>query len=257
VIEPTTRFPTGFFGRIDETDDGAFYVPDRLVMHIDDHAIRAVGELYLELSIGSGPRSPVLDLMSSWTSHFLERPDSLTVLGMNERELAANPMADARIVHDLNRMPIVALRDQSFGAAVCCVSVDYLTRPFEVFAEVARVLKPDAPFVCTFSNRCFPTKVIRGWMSLDDDGRCALVAEYFRSTECDGSPAFTKPTVRRCTPVGHRGDPLFAVYAQRTAPLGGPLGGFPSGSVVATQENEPGNGHDDTFGDKRVDSDLF
>jgi SAM-dependent methyltransferase len=218
VIEPKTRFPAGFFGRIDDTDDAAFYAPDRLVTHIDDNAIRAVGELYCELGIGSGPRSPVIDLMSSWTSHFLERPASLTVLGMNERELAANPVADSRVVHDLNRAPSVELADQSFGAAVCCVSVDYLTRPFEVFADVARILKPNAPFVCTFSNRCFPTKVIRGWLSLDDDGRCALVADYFRTAELGGVPAFTNPTITRRTPLGHRGDPLFAVYAQRTAP---------------------------------------
>ncbi len=29
-------------------------------------------------------------------------------------------------------------------------------RPLEVFAEVARVLRPGAPFVVTFSNRLLP-----------------------------------------------------------------------------------------------------
>ncbi|HZU74828.1 MAG TPA: methyltransferase domain-containing protein, partial [Acidimicrobiales bacterium] len=99
--------------------------------------------------------------------------------------------------------------DASFDAAVCCVSVDYLVRPVEVFDEVARVVTPDAPFVCTFSNRCFPTKAIRGWLMGDDDDHCALVARYFEL-----SGRWCRPTVeRRPTPPG--ADPLFAVWARR------------------------------------------
>ncbi len=223
MLNPAARYPAGFFRRSDESDDAGFYVPDRFVAHIDDAAIRAVGELYRELGIGRAPHSPVIDLMSSWVSHFVDRPESLTVLGMNERELAANPMADVRLVHDLNTSPFIPFEECSFGAAVCCVSVDYLTRPFEVFAEVARILRPGAQFVCTFSNRCFPTKVIRGWLSIDDDGRCELVANYFTSAVSGGEPIFAEPTIRRVTPLGHRGDPLFAVIAERTAPKGGPV----------------------------------
>ena len=43
--------------------------------------------------------------MSSWVSHFTRPPDSLTVLGMNADELAANPQARAWVVHDLNAEP--------------------------------------------------------------------------------------------------------------------------------------------------------
>ena len=131
--------------------------------HIDDGAIAAVGALYDELGRASGA-GEVLDLMSSWVSHFEEPPRRLTVLGMNDDELAANPQAQARVVHDLNADPRLPFADDSFDAAVCCVSVDYLVRPVEVFAEVARVVRPGGPFVCTFSNRCFPTKAIRGWL---------------------------------------------------------------------------------------------
>ena len=38
------------------------------------------------------------------------------------------------------------------------MSVDYLTRPLEVFREMHRCLKPGGLAVMSFSNRCFPTK---------------------------------------------------------------------------------------------------
>ena len=172
--------------------------------HIDADAIAAVGALYDEL----GLHGEVLDLMSSWVSHFVQPPAQLTVLGMNRSELEANPDASARVVHDLNADPRLPFVDSAFDAVVCCVSVDYLVRPIEVFREVARVLRPGSPFVCTFSNRCFPTKAIRGWLATDDEQHCAIVAEYFRR-----AGPWDPPVVQRRTPAGHRGDPLFAVSA--------------------------------------------
>ena len=84
---------------------------------------------------------------------------------MDATELAANDAAAEWMVHDLNLDPTLPFADASFDAVTCCVSVDYLTRPLEVFAEVAHVLRPGGSFVSTFSNRCFPTKAIRGWRS--------------------------------------------------------------------------------------------
>jgi hypothetical protein len=72
------------------------------------------------------------------------------------------------------------------------------------------VLRPGAPFVCTFSNRCFPTKAIRGWLATDDATHLRLVAEYFRR-----SAGWEEPRAgQRPTP----GDPLFAVWAHRCGP---------------------------------------
>jgi hypothetical protein len=119
-------FPDGFFDRADSTSDDRFYDSPRLVTHIDDGAIAAVGALYEELGL-CGPNSgPALDLMSSWISHFPRKPASLTVLGMNAAELAANTMADETICLDLNDAPVPLLpfADATFAAAVCCVSVD-------------------------------------------------------------------------------------------------------------------------------------
>ncbi len=68
-----------FFARGDPTPDPVFYSWPRFVTHIDDDAIAAVGALYDELAIDGD----VLDLMSSWVSHFSRPPKRLTVLGMN------------------------------------------------------------------------------------------------------------------------------------------------------------------------------
>jgi len=198
-------FPPGFFDRADPTSDGDFYQLPRLVTHLDDQAIVAVGELYDQLKI----QGDVLDLMGSWISHFRRDPARLTVLGMNSMELSANRQADAIVVHDLNEDPHLPFADHSFDGAVCCVSVDYLVRPVEVFSDVARVLMPGAPFVCTFSNRCFPTKAIRGWLMANDEEHCSIVAHYFGA-----AGGWQAPVIERRTPVDHRGDPLFAVWAR-------------------------------------------
>ncbi|MFN0091359.1 MAG: class I SAM-dependent methyltransferase [Acidimicrobiales bacterium] len=199
-------FPEGFFDRADEGPDELFYGPPRLVTHIDDSAIAAVGELYEEL----GLVGDVLDLMSSWVSHFRSKPTRLTVLGMNRAELDCNEAADEIVVHDLNADPRLPFPDASFDGVVCCVSVDYLVRPLEVFAEAARVLRPGGRFVCTFSNRCFPTKAIRGWLVTGDEEHCIVVSEYFRRTGGFG-PA--RSQLRTDPAAG--GDPLFGVWADR------------------------------------------
>jgi SAM-dependent methyltransferase len=148
--------------------------------------------------------------MASWVSHFLHPPAHLTVLGMNAEELEANRAAAARVVHDLNEDHRLPFAEMSFDAAVCCVSVDYLVRPVEVFTDVARVLRPNSLFVCTFSNRCFPTKAIRGWLYTSDEQHCEIVKRYF-----DLAGEWGQPHAERRTAADHGGDPLFAVWAAR------------------------------------------
>ena len=154
----------------------------------------------------------MLDLMSSWVSHLRSAPAELVVLGLNPDELAANPMATERVMQDLNADPQLPFGDDTFDAVLCCVSIDYLTRPIEVLAEAARVLRPEAPAVITFSNRCFPTKAVHGWLSTDDAGRGAIVAHYLRTRRwlLRGRGALRTPP----RTSGYRGDPLYAVVAR-------------------------------------------
>lgn len=205
---PAASWPDDFFARDDERSDRDFYASPRLVTHIDDGAIAAVGELYDELRI----TGDVLDLMSSWVSHFRSPPAHLTVLGLNEVELARNMQASARVVHDLNDDPRLPFADASFDAVVNCVSIDYLVRPVAVLAEVSRVLRPGGLSVCTFSNRCFPTKAVRGWLQVDEQDRPLVVAEYHRQ-----AGGFGEPVVQQRVEGSWRRDPLWAVWVARSA----------------------------------------
>jgi SAM-dependent methyltransferase len=196
-------FPPGFFERSDERDDAVFYGPPRLVQHIDEAAVTAVSAYYDEVGVDGD----VLDLMASWVSHLSSPPRHLTVLGLNTAELGANTWAHERVVHDLNTEPRLPFTDATFDTVISTVSVDYLTSPVEVFRDVARVLRPGGTFAVTFSNRCFPTKAIRGWLATDDAGHRDIVASYFRA-----SGAFDEPVVAT-RPSG--GDPVSGVSASR------------------------------------------
>ncbi len=149
MSEPPPELPAGAFRKLDPGDDAEFYAPPRLVTHIDEGAVSALTGFYREVL---EPGDAVLDLMSSWVSHL---PDELALgevvgHGMNAQELAANPRLTRSFVQDLNRDPQLPLADACMDAAFCCVGVQYLQRPVEVFAEVARVLRPGGVLVVSF-----------------------------------------------------------------------------------------------------------
>lgn len=197
------ELPAQAFRKADPSPDTAFYRQARLVAHIDDAAIRAVTGLYRELVPAGGT---VLDLMGSWISHLPDDVEYLQVVGhgMNADELAANPRLDRSFVQDLNANPVLPLDGGTFDAALMCVSVQYVQRPAELFAEVRRVLRPGAPAVVTFSNRCFPTKAVAIWQALSGPDQTRLVELYLDRA------GFVR-TERREVLDGRRSDPLWAV----------------------------------------------
>lgn len=199
-----------FFARQDESDDALFYREPRLVTHIDDEAISALTAFYRQV-IPDG--ALVLDLMTSWVSHLPagKPPAGVAGLGMNLVELEHNPVLTERVVQDLNRQPALPWADETFDAAIVTVSVQYLTRPQEVFAEVGRVLKPGAPFAVSYSNRCFPTKAVAIWRSLGPRDHAELIGLYFRL-----SGRFGQAQTYNISPgPGH--DPMYVVVARRAA----------------------------------------
>jgi len=169
--------PSDPFARVDPEDDARFYAVERKVTHIEAGAIEALRAFYGSvLPVGSR----VLDLMSSWRSHLPhERLGEVVGLGMNGAEMDDNPQLSSWVVHDLNATPALPFADGEFDAAVCTVSVQYLTAPVEVFAEVRRVLRAGAPFAVAFSNRCFPTKAVAIWRYGTDADHVTLVRTYF------------------------------------------------------------------------------
>ncbi len=199
---------------MDASDDAFFYMTPRLVTHIDDAAILAASRFY-GAQLPAGGR--ILDLMSSWVSHLPAETSFASVagLGMNAAELAANPVLSERVVQDLNSDPVLPWPAGAFDGAIVTVSVQYLTRPIEVFAEVGRVLVPGAPFIVTFSNRCFPTKAVAIWRMTSDEDHARVVAAYMGQ-----SGVFEEVTAYDLSPAPGRSDPMFAVLGramERTA----------------------------------------
>ena len=144
-------------------------------------------------------KADILDICSSWISHLPEpegtppredprlgRPPMpigslygrVEGLGMNERELQSNRQLTGYVCADLNKDPRLPYDDASFDAVTCVVSVDYLTKPLEVFREIHRVLRPGGQCLMSFSNRCFPTKAVAMWLQADDIGRMTIVGSY-------------------------------------------------------------------------------
>jgi SAM-dependent methyltransferase len=200
--EQLPGLPEAAFDKLDPSPDAEFYAYPRFVTHIDEGAIAAVTQIYRERLPAGGA---VLDLMSSWVSHLPDDVVYATVVGhgMNQEELAANPRLSRWFVQDLNIEPALPLYAGEFDAACLCVSIQYLQRPVDVFREVGRVLRPAAPFIVSFSNRCFPTKAVAIWQSLRGPDQQRLIAAYMHRA------GFTDITGRAAVPDD--GDPLWTV----------------------------------------------
>jgi SAM-dependent methyltransferase len=197
------------YAREDESADDRFYSMPRKVVHIDDGAIAALGALYAAV-LPAGGR--LLDLMSSWRTHLPRdfRACEVVGLGLNTEEMADNPQLATHVVHDVNREPRLPFGDAAFDGAMCAVSIQYVIHPVRLVREVRRVLRPGAPFVVSFSNRCFPTKAVAVWLDTTDQQHVRLVRSYF-----EAAGGFTDMTVDDRSP--RRGDPLYAVWARASS----------------------------------------
>jgi len=173
------RLPAHMFNRQDDSADEAFYASPRMVNHIDDATINEITKFYRQTL---SPEHELLDLMSSWVSHLPADINykKVTGLGMNLDELNANVLLDQVLVHNLNTTPVMPFSDASFNAVMIVVSIQYLTRPFEVFEEIQRVLKPEGRCIVAMSHRLFPTKAIYAFQTLAPQDRVELVKEYMR-----------------------------------------------------------------------------
>ncbi len=207
------RLTPDMFERLDENDDALFYTLPRKLVHIDEGAIAAAGRCMAQTF---APGGVLLDLMSSWRTHlpagFVKQ--KCLGLGLNAEEMADNSDLDDYIVHNLNTDPQLPLRTASFDGVVVTVSIQYMIRPIEVFAEVNRILKPGCPFLVLYSNRMFPTKAIRLWQMLRDQGRAELITAYFQQ-----AGGYEAAVCEDWSPNPGGSDPLFAVSARKqTAP---------------------------------------
>lgn len=205
------------FRRVNDRDDRLFYKTPRMVNHIDDVAIEQITSIYSALL---SPNTKILDLMSSWVSHI--PPDlknyEAVGLGLNQEELSANRQLSETILHDLNQSPSLPLPNNEFDAVICTVSIEYLTKPLEVLAEIARVTKPGGLFVTTFSDRWFPGKEIELWSEMHEFERLGLIMDYFLRSKAfedihtESILGLMRPPTDKYIGSRPTSDPVFAVW---------------------------------------------
>lgn len=164
---------------------------------------------------------------------------------MNEFELSKNPQLTSYDVRDLNVDPTFPYDDASFDKVTCVVSVDYLTKPKEVFNEIGRVLRPGGVAMLSISNRwyvkcilysyfviifswcynlsqtfklliiicykqSFPTKAWNLWLKTNDFEHIFIAGSFFHY-----SGLFEPPSCDDISPNPGRSDPMFIIKATR------------------------------------------
>ena len=203
------EFKLEHFAREDSGDDELFYLQPRLVKHIDEPACAALADYYARNLPAGGY---IHDLMSSYASHLPAQHSYGRVvgLGMNLMELKKNQQLNEHHVQNLNTHPVMPFADRSFDACILAVSAQYLTRPVEVFADVARILKPGALLAISFSNRMFATKAVAIWRSISDADHGRLLQVYLRA-----AGGYQDLTFEDLSPAPGKSDPIFLVSARR------------------------------------------
>jgi SAM-dependent methyltransferase len=220
-LDSRPRLKREAFSRIDDSDDRIFYGKDRFVDHLDALALDTVEQIIGDVITQTNP--VMLDLMAGWNSHIPDRlrPSKVMGLGLNENELRQNKALSEHLIHDLNRDVRLPFPAETFDAVINTVSVDYMTRPVEVFAEVARILKTRGLLLVIFSNRMFPKKAVKIWKESSEEERVVLVEGFFQESRAFGETTVVvsrgkpRPTEDKYAFLGIPSDPVYAVYARR------------------------------------------
>jgi len=179
------------FQRQDENDDGIFYRQPRLVTHIDDPAIERLTAYYDTVLPAKGK---ILDICTSWKSFYpssikgaVQKGDlEVYGVGLNAEEMALNGLFQGEKrwrVMDLNKAPYNPRAgwpgtDMTFDATTCVVSIDYLNHPVEVCRNIWDATNEGGTIHLAISNRCFPNKIVRRWMMLNEQSRLEFVGDY-------------------------------------------------------------------------------
>ncbi len=207
------------FARDDETPDDEFYASNTPIVELDSLALSTIEQLYRRL-IPTGSR--ILDLMAGRNSHIPpeSQPAHVAGLGLSLEELLANEALNERALVNLNAQPCLPFEDGQFDVVVNALSVEYLTRPVEVFRETAGVLRPGGLLVVVFSNRMFPPKAVKIWRLADDAERKKLLRKYLDAVgqyvvlgefESTGKP---RPSDDKYYALGIPSDPIYALWAR-------------------------------------------
>jgi predicted DsbA family dithiol-disulfide isomerase/SAM-dependent methyltransferase len=173
------------FRRMDESPDTTMYAEPRFVQHLDEVSLARLTSVYRSAFATAPSGFSVLDLCSSWTSHFpqdMPKDARVVVHGLNAAEVKANVVATETFTQDLNANPTLPLENDSFHFVTNALSVQYLTDPLAVFSEMHRVLKPGGMAIIAFSHRTFIEKAVNVWANETDDGEghAHLIGRHFQ-----------------------------------------------------------------------------
>jgi len=206
------------FARMDESEDNFMYAQPRLVNHLDEVSLARLSNVYRAAFEAAPSGFAVLDLCSSWNSHFpediMDGASRVAVHGLNGPELEANKQATERHVQDLNKSAALPYESGSFDFVTMALSVQYLTNPRAVFSEMHRVLKPGGMAIVTYSHKTFIEKAVKVWADETDDGegRSHIVCRYFQHSPSKGWEKLSSVDVSP-----QHGDPVWLVTAVKAA----------------------------------------
>lgn len=202
--------------KLDASNDELFYAEPRFVQHLDGAFRSRLTELYRERL---QPDSVVLDLMGSWVSHLPEEISFAEVIGhgLNGRELQANPRLNRFWVQNLNGDQLLPLADSSVDAALVVAGWQYLQQPEAVALELLRVVRSGGTLIVAFSNRMFAQKAPRIWLDGSDRDHLSYVAQVLVLGGWSIAETIAEATKAQGPLgwLGGKGDPFFAVVAQR------------------------------------------
>ena len=195
-------------------NDGSFYTIPKMSHHAGDECRESLTKFYACVLPPQG-QGDVLDLCSSFTSHYPEgyKAKRCVALGLNLIELVANPSKTEFKIQNLNDNPTLPYADSSFDLITNSLSVDYMTKPLELFQEMHRVLKPGGVAAMAFTNRCFPTKIVPAWNKpFTEANHAQIVGSYYRY-----SAEWADIGVADCSPDGWIGerDPMIIVIGRK------------------------------------------
>jgi len=160
---------------------------------------------------------------------------------MNSAELTTNPRLTRWFVQNLNRDTKLPSADATAEPRWSACRSSICSSRGGVARGGARPLRPGAPLVISFSNRCFWTKAVAIWRALDDAGHTRLVERYLRHA------GFERIETHELAEwVEDISDPMTAVVGPRQSPVG--CGGW------SFRERKDGIGHIIAAGDIGVRS---
>ncbi|KAF2185984.1 hypothetical protein K469DRAFT_574169, partial [Zopfia rhizophila CBS 207.26] len=188
----------------DEYPDGTFYQIPRPAHRLDDHGIRNLKQCYTHFLFNRGH---ILDLCAGRTNCLppdleasIQRNEPSAIgIGLDEVEMDGNPdLNGCRLEHDLKMtlqfplaFPIERLEDYIttiiasqaeliclYNAAICVLSIDYLTRPREVLYHMRLQMEYGGMMHIVVTDRSSNAKVISRWVESSYIERLRSVSDY-------------------------------------------------------------------------------